>query len=668
MSVLHHLPCNPATNTMHEHVQRIFASSGMRGLVELSWTSTRTPHKLEHGRLYDLADLDDLVEHAASLNASANCNVYISAGLRRSETPTTKRAGDSDVFATVAVWADFDKPAGLTAAIDVAERLNLRPNVVVFTGNEPHLRGQMWWVLEEPCEDLALHRRLQSALAQRLGGDPSVVNPSRVMRLGGSVAWPLKAGRVLEMTGFYDVETRTAPYTIDEIEAKLRHAGALEQVAPTAKVLDFSAAAPVLDLDDMVERAREAGQWHKNALLATAHLLGRGTPPDVVLDVLTGRLQQPGFTYHDTRRELEVMVRGGVRRGMGANALREQLEASLAVTPAVEGEAAKKRSRVELVAFKDLQSMEPPEWSIEGMIPEKSFGYIFGRSNTFKTFVTLDMALSIAFGILWQGRPTKKGKVIYILGEGQGGFADRVRAWQLVRGLLGQDCEFWTIFRSIGFTDKSDVTELVDAVSAAGADPDWVFVDTVQRNFGAGDPDKTQDMTIFVNAVDAVREHFDCGIFAVHHAGKDMSQGARNSSVLYASADFEMRTDREEGAQSVTLSCTKAKNWEEFDRIHLGMESCEVLNTSSGELTKQLAVSGESAPSESDEPRAPNGKTELSIMSVLVDGGSLSVGEIAARTGQNKGSVSRALASLRAKRCVAKDADSGLHFIPVNNQ
>ena len=52
----------------------------------------------------------------------------------------------------------------------------------------------MLWRLETPERDPDLCRRQNRALAWTLGGDPSVVNPGRVMRLGGSVAWPASPG------------------------------------------------------------------------------------------------------------------------------------------------------------------------------------------------------------------------------------------------------------------------------------------------------------------------------------------------------------------------------------------------------------------------------------------------------------------------------------------
>src|SRR5512132_4243612 len=57
--------------------------------------------------------------------------------------------------------------------------------------------------VEIPERDADLCRRQNLALAELLGGDTTVVNPSRVLRLGGSIAWPAKPGRVLERTEFH---------------------------------------------------------------------------------------------------------------------------------------------------------------------------------------------------------------------------------------------------------------------------------------------------------------------------------------------------------------------------------------------------------------------------------------------------------------------------------
>ena len=68
--------------------------------------------------------------------------------------------------------------------------------------NLPYERRQLWWKLEKPEDNVDLCRAQIAALTKCVDGDSSVVNASRLMRLGGSIAWPRKPGRVIERTEF----------------------------------------------------------------------------------------------------------------------------------------------------------------------------------------------------------------------------------------------------------------------------------------------------------------------------------------------------------------------------------------------------------------------------------------------------------------------------------
>lgn len=648
MSNVHDLPCQPDSHVISEFMSRLFANSGHEGLVEIAWTSPHYPHQLNAAALFDLADLSEAIDHAARVNAMQSCNVYVSAGLRRPGTNPKARASDGDVFALCAHWADFDAPYAMAHAIEKTRQHGLTPNLITFTGNEPHRRGQMWWFLDEPTTDLKQHRLVQSALATALGGDVTVTNPSRVMRLIGSVAWPLKQGRVLEMTGI-DSAPRVLPYTAQELHEKLERAGLYGGPSgPEGLRAEYKET-----WAELINGTFTPHEWHRSMVKIVARWVARGHSFEEIMEQAP-LFQRAGYTLEETLEQVKAAALGAQKWGY-----------DLKGTPIPQPEGA-----LELVPFLALQSRDPPAFQVAGVVPEKGFGYIYGKSATLKTFVTLDLALSIAFGRAWQGRPVKPGRVLYILGEGQGAFANRVRSWQEARGLAGADCPFWTLFNPIQFTNPTDVARLVAAIETVNVAPDWVFVDTVARNFGAGDPDKTQDMTVFVNAVDAVRQRFGCGVFAVHHAGKDETKGARNSSVLQAAADFEIRTEREEGSPAVTLVNTKAKDWEEFPRMRLATKPVAVIDPRTGEEVTSLVVVEGSAEEVGNAPvrGKPSAGNEELIMAVLRKSGTLTQGEIVARSGLDKSSVSRSLVKLRAKNCIAKDDELGLHWIPEEYQ
>lgn len=190
---------------MTAHVDHLFGGylDGCHdGLIELAWTDTRPDeagrYRLKNAKLFGTDQLDDLVTEAARLNATPMCNVYIGAALRHPDTAPFGRSQDSDAWALTCGYVDLDDPGAATAAKDIYG-LD-KPTMVVVTGKAPHTRAQMWWRLEEPLTDPQRWPAILRGIASRLNGDSTVTNPSRVMRLAGSIAWPVKEGRTVEIT------------------------------------------------------------------------------------------------------------------------------------------------------------------------------------------------------------------------------------------------------------------------------------------------------------------------------------------------------------------------------------------------------------------------------------------------------------------------------------
>ena len=149
--------------------------------------------------MFGTDQIDDIVDQAIALNRTPNCNVYIGAALRKPGTPPVGRAGDDAFLALPAAYVDLDDDTA-------AEQVPLlyaghKPTLAVVTGVTPFVRAQLWWRLSEPITAPDRHRALITGMATILHGDPTVANPSRVMRLAGTIAWPVKPGRALELTG-----------------------------------------------------------------------------------------------------------------------------------------------------------------------------------------------------------------------------------------------------------------------------------------------------------------------------------------------------------------------------------------------------------------------------------------------------------------------------------
>lgn len=255
---------NPDRETMAAHLDHLFGGlSGeyAQGLVELSWTSA-TPVKrkngstgyLFHAEHFPISRIGDLIDTAATLNSTPGVNVYIGAAIRHPDTPPFGRADDRDAWALTALYVDLDDDGAAIRGKNIYG--NDKPTWVTVTGNTPWLRGQLWWRLDQPLTDHTIWRDTLHGLSIAMHGDPTVCNPSRIMRLCGSVAWPHKEGRVMELT--HKIELKApgkSVYALDDLRALIpATAPKRVQSSPTSPQQDTPSGLGIGKLKDGRER------------------------------------------------------------------------------------------------------------------------------------------------------------------------------------------------------------------------------------------------------------------------------------------------------------------------------------------------------------------------------------------------------------------------------
>lgn len=655
MAEIHALVPSPDVEIMRAALYELFRYS-IRGCVELGWSDRSGA--LRHAKQFDVGDLDDLAAFAARINATSGQNVYVSAGLRRADMDRDHRAADADVVAVAALKIDCDAPGCLDAALSLAERIGLRPSLAHFSGRHPHVRGALWWVLEEPEPDLARVRRLEEGLARAFESDAKVVNSSRVMRLPGSVAWPIKQGRIVEATGAYATPTRQQPYSMDEVESALRrHTPRAAPDQPT--VLDFSAASKSLELESMLIQAVSApSQWHQNALLATAHLVGRHTPPDVIVDVLAPRLTMPGYSEAQTRAELAVMIHGAVTKWGGeapeANKSRPVVDLSASQNP--------------FVTLDEMLAREPPEWLVDGYLSAGGLSVLWGASGAYKSFVAIDLALSVASGLPWHGRAVKQQPVLYICAEGQYGFGVRALAWREHKlaglgagGAVGADLSGIKVLPvPVNFLEPGVIGKLTAAAETFGVNAGLVIVDTLARNFGGGDENATRDMNLFVHGATSLAAAMGAHVLLVHHTGKDDSKGERGSYSLRGAVDTSIKLVRDGKSDRISLEHFKQKDGPELDPMPLRMASVEAIHPVTGEVVTSLIPVLDDAPREADGASPLLSASQRRALD-LVTAGSGTLATLSARGGVDRSNLRRDLARLLMLR-VIRISSGGVYF------
>ena len=251
---------------------------------------------------------------------------------------------------------------------------------------------------------------------------------------------------------------------------------------------------------------------------------------------------------------------GGDRKGL-TQLIKEAEELKEKVTP------------LPVLSLDDIQRLPPVQWLVQDLIPKGSLAMLYGEPGCGKTFIALDIALSVAHKAVWHDYDVNGGQVVYVAGEGVGGLKKRISAWH-IHNEMEQHAPFIVIPTSIDLMADEDCGNLADTIRAVATDDvALVIFDTLARSM-TGDENSSQDTSVVVKAMDNIRESFGCGVLAVHHSGKDSSRKARGSSAWLGAVDASIKVERL--GETVSMTVEKQKDAEMIDPMWFSTTSIEV--------------------------------------------------------------------------------------------
>lgn len=210
---------------------------------------------------------------------------------------------------------------------------------------------------------------------------------------------------------------------------------------------------------------------------------------------------------------------------------------------------------------------ERPEWMVEGIWMEKNVGWIAGVGKSYKSTLSLDLALSVASGAPFLGefRVNKPGPVLLVEEEDPlWRVAYRSQAISRGKGLTKCD-SYWRgdklwmrevvpskipLLMSVGggfsFTDTKKVSELEEAIQVT--QPSLVILDPFFMLAPGMDEYKAGEISQVLNLVKHWRNKYGCAVAIVHHYRKGSGEGMERlygSMALYAWSENSLFVDKQ---------------------------------------------------------------------------------------------------------------------------
>ena len=261
---------------------------------------------------FELDKIDEAVEHAEAMN-KAKQNIYMCINpvdpIRI--IPAGKGATDDDILAAFYCFADADTEGAMENILSFA---GPKFTMSVKTGSTPFARGHAYWQLEEPCMNLKAWRDVQKSIAASLKTDPAVVNPSRIMRVAGTVSWPNQKkqakGYVPELvTMRTEFSTDRDPQPFE----RLMRAFPVTQSQQTSS-LDIDLGQQAMDRQLATQNVLAGADWHVNMVRLVGSYVTKGLS-DEEIHAITDSFTLAGYTVDETRAEVQRAIDGARNKG-----------------------------------------------------------------------------------------------------------------------------------------------------------------------------------------------------------------------------------------------------------------------------------------------------------------------------------------------------------------
>lgn len=232
----------------------------------------------------------------------------------------------------------------------------------------------------------------------------------------------------------------------------------------------------------------------------------------------------------------------------------------------IAGEAPRQeKSRFHMEDEDEMEQGKEPSWIVPNLIPEQSTVLLFGPTQSFKSFIALDLALSVSTGTEVFGSTPRTGLSFYAALEGRANIKKaRRKAWRLAKGIEGKIPDFY-VGPAPMIASQDDVQAFGDEIArrCAGRKPRLIVIDTISKSMAGLNENDAGEASKFIKFCDSLVDTFSCSVIAIGHTGKDGERGHRGSSAFQAGFDTVLEVKAHRATKVVAVWARKHKDAEE---------------------------------------------------------------------------------------------------------
>lgn len=271
--------------------------------------------------------------------------------------------------------------------------------------------------------------------------------------------------------------------------------------------------------------------------------------------------------------------------------------------------------------YADLKSSSTKEWLVHKLLGHAEASVMFGKPGDGKSVLAEDMALHIAAGVPWHGRPVRRGAVLYVAMERRQLVERRAIAFRFKNGAL-QDLPFAITGGVLDLRDPKAVEGIVSIakeLEELTAEPIVLIVlDTLSRGLCGGDENSPKDMGAIVKSTGQLQAETGAHVMWIHHMPQE-AERMRGHGALLGAVDTTILVGKDAAIRSATV--VKANDSEEGECLSFTLESICIGGQGDTETTAPVVVPVEFVPKSQQSAEERLTKNQRTVFAILHSAG-----------------------------------------------
>ncbi|WP_167509391.1 MULTISPECIES: AAA family ATPase [unclassified Mesorhizobium] len=213
---------------------------------------------------------------------------------------------------------------------------------------------------------------------------------------------------------------------------------------------------------------------------------------------------------------------------------------------------------MEFLSYYDMCNLPEPEWLVHGLIQKRSTAVMFGKSNAFKSFLAIDIGLSVDTGQDWHDNEVSHGGVLFVATEGANGVGRlRIPGWYDHHRIEEENRRAFLYPKEIRLDVADDVTALI-----ARMKQDFFALVVIDIFGGSMAGSEIEDKTAraWVHGIQRILRETGASILTVAHTGWQDETRARMHTHFWGSFDTRLRVEGDKEAMTATLTVERHKD------------------------------------------------------------------------------------------------------------